>query len=57
MKVKESEKLEVKKLWNMKETVTPVIVRNLGAISKNLEKGIKELEIRPRIQFVQNTAL
>ena len=61
--VKESKKLnkyldlarELKKLWNMEVTVTSVIV---GTISKNQEKkSLDELEIRGRIETIQNTSL
>ena len=52
MKVKENEKLdkyldlarELKKLWNKKVTVIPIIVRVIETVSKNQEKRLDKLE-------------
>ena len=52
VKIKESEKRDkyldlarqLKKLWNMKVMVIPVVIGVLGMISKGLVKGLKELE-------------
>ena len=57
MKVKESEKTnkyldlvrELKKLWNIKVTVIPIVVGTLGIIPKGLEKRLGELEISGKI--------
>ena len=45
---------ELKKLWNMKVKVIPIVV---GTVPKGLEKGLESLEIRGRIDTIQNTAL
>ena len=45
---------ELKKLWNMKVKVIPIVVGAHGTVPKGLEKG---LEIRGRIETIQNTAL
>ena len=44
-----------KKLWNMKVTVIPIVVRDLGTVLKNLKRRQGELEIR-RIAAMQITA-
>ena len=57
MKLKESEKIknylnfdrELKKLWNIKVKVIPVIVGVLGTVHKSLGKRLEELEISGRI--------
>ena len=36
---------ELKKFWNMKATVIPVIIGALGAIPKKLKKGLQDLRI------------
>ena len=62
VKLKENEKMdkyldlarELKKLWNMK---VKVIVGALGTVPKGLERGLENLEIRGRIDTIQNTAL
>ena len=43
---------ELKKVWNMKVTVIPVVVRDLGMVPKGLEKRLGELEIRGRIETI-----
>ena len=65
VKLKENEKIdkyldldrELKKLWNMKVKVIPTVVGALGTVPKGLEKGLESLEIRGRIETIQNTAL
>ena len=54
IKLKESEKKdkypdlarELKKLWNMKVTVIPIIIGALGTVTKGILKGMGDLEIR-----------
>ena len=65
VKLKENEKIdkyldlarELKKLWNMKVKVIPIVVGALGTVPKGLERGLENLEIRGRIDTIQNTAL
>ena len=64
LKIKESEILEkyldlvreLKKLWNMKVTVRPIVVCALGMVPKDLKKRLGELDIRGRIDTIQTTA-
>ena len=44
------------KLWNMRVTVKPIVISALGTVVKGLEMGLKELEIRGRIETNQTTA-
>ena len=37
---------ELKKLWNMKVTVIPVVIGALGIVIKGLVNGLVDLEIR-----------
>ena len=48
---------EHKELWHMKVTVIPVVVGTLGAIPKELLKGLKDLETRGQVETSQTTAL
>ena len=65
VKLKESEKKdnyldlarELKKLCDMKVTVTPIVVGVLGTVTKGLVKGLKDLEIRRWVETIQTTAL
>ena len=41
----------------MKVKVIPIVVGALGTVQKSLEKRLKNLEIRGRIETIQNTAL
>ena len=53
VKLKESEKKdkyldlfkELKKLWNIKETIIPIVIGALGAVTKELVQGLEDLEI------------
>ena len=57
IKLKESEKkdtfldfaTELKKLWNMKLTIIPIVIDSLGTVKKVLLKGLKELEVGGRM--------
>ena len=62
IKLKESEKKdkyldlarELKKLWNMKLTIIPIVTGSFGTVSKGLLKGLEELadEWRPsKLQY------
>ena len=37
---------ELKKLWNMKMTIIPIVIGSFGTVTKGLLKGLKDLEIR-----------
>ena len=54
VKLKESKKKnkyfdlarELKKLWNMKLTVIPIVIGALGIVTKGLVQGLEDLEIK-----------
>ena len=65
MKLKECEKKdkyldlarELKKLWNMKVTIIPVVIGAFGTITRRLLKGLEDLEFGGRVETIQTTAL
>ena len=65
VKLKENEKMgkyldlarELKKLWNMRVKVIPIVVGALGTVPINLEKRLEDQQIRGRIETIQTTAL
>ena len=48
---------ELKKLWNMKVTIVPIVIGALGTITKGLLKGLEDLEMGGRVETIQTTAL
>ena len=48
---------ELKKLWNMKVTIVPIVIGALGTIAKGLLKGQEDFEIGGRVETIQTTAL
>ena len=43
---------ELKKLWNMKVTIVPIVIGALGSITKELLKGLQELEVGGRVEAI-----
>ena len=48
---------ELKKLWNMKVTIVPIMIGAFGTITKGLLKGLEDLEVGGRVETIQLTAL
>ena len=48
---------ELKKLQNMKVTVIPIVIGELGIVTKELIKELEDVEIRGRGESIQTTAL
>ena len=48
---------ELKKLWNMKVTIVPIVIGALGTITKELLKVLEDLEVGGRVETIQTTAL
>ena len=48
---------ELKKLWNMKVTIIPIMNGAFGTTTKGLLKVLEDLEIRGRVETIQNTTL
>ena len=65
VKLKENEKKdkyldlarELKKLWNMKVTIIPIVISALDTVTEGLLKGLEDLEIRGRVETIQITTL
>ena len=65
VKLKESEKKdkyldlarELKKIWNMKVMVIPIVISALGTNTNGLIKGLEELELRGQVETIQMTVL
>ena len=63
--LKESEKKDkyldlakkLKKLWNMKVTVIPIVIGALGTLTKGFVQGLEDLEIIGRVETIQTTAI
>ena len=47
----------IKKLWNMKVTIIPVVIGALGSVTKGLVQRLEDLEMTGRMETVQTTAL
>ena len=48
---------ELKKLWNMKVMIVPIVIGALGTITKGYLKGPEDLEVGGRVVTIQTTAL
>ena len=65
VKLKESEKKdkyidlarELKKLWNIKVAIIPIVIGALGTITKGLIQGLEGLQITGREETIQTNAL
>ena len=48
---------ELKRLWNMRVKVIPIVVIYFRMVPKDSEKRLDELEIRGKLEIIQTTAL
>ena len=48
---------ELKKLWNRKLTIVPIVIGAFGTITKRLLKGLEDLEVGGRVETIQMTVL
>ena len=48
---------ELKKLWNMKVTIIPIVIGAFGTVTKGLLKGLEGLAVGGRVDTIQTTAL
>ena len=48
---------ELRKLWNMKVTVVPLVIGALRTVPKGLERGLEELKIGGRIETIQTATV
>ena len=47
----------LKKLWNMKVTIIPIVIGVFGTVTRGLLKGLEDLEVGGRVETIQTTAL
>ena len=60
IKLKESKKKDkyldlarkLKKLWNMKVSIIPIVIDVFGTVMKGLLKRVEDLEIRGRVETI-----
>ena len=65
IKLKEGEKKdkyfnlarELKKIWNTKVTIMPIVIGAFGTVTKGLLKGLEDLEVGGWVETIQTTAL
>ena len=48
---------KLKKLWNMRVTIVPIVIGAFGTVIKGLSKGLEDLEVGGREETIQTTAL
>ena len=48
---------ELKKRWNMKGTIRPIVIDAFGTVTKRLVKGLEDLKVGGRVETIQTTAL
>ena len=48
---------KLKKLWNMKVTIVPIVIGAFGAITKEFLKGLDDSEDGGRVETIETTAL
>ena len=48
---------ELKKLWNMKVTLLPIVNGSLGRVTKGLVQGLEDLDKKGQVKNIQTTAL
>ena len=49
--------LGIENLWNMKVTIIPIVIGALRTVTKWLLKGLEELVVGRRVEFIKNTEL
>ena len=48
---------ELKKLWNIKVTIIPIVICVFDTVTKGFLKGLEDLEIKERVEIIQTTTL
>ena len=48
---------ELKKRWNKRVTVIPIVIGALGTVTKELVKGLEDMEIKGQVDNIQSRAL
>ena len=48
---------ELKKLWNMKVTIIPIVIGAFGTVTKGLLKRLEDMKVGGRVKTIQTTVL
>ena len=48
---------ELKKLWNMKVSIVPIVIGAFATVTEGLLKGLEDLEVCGLVETIQTTAL
>ena len=48
---------ELKKKWNMKVTIIPIVIDTFGTLTKGLLKRMEDSEVGGGVETIQNTSL
>ena len=48
---------ELKKLWNKKITIIPIVIGDFGTVTKGLLKGLENLEMRGWVETIKTNTL
>ena len=48
---------ELKKLWNLKVSIVPIVIGDFGTITEGLLKSLEDLEVGRGVETIQMTAL
>ena len=48
---------ELKKIWNMKVTIIPIVIRAFGTVTKGLLKSLGDSEVGRWVDIIQTPAL
>ena len=48
---------DLKKLWNIKVTIIPIVICAFGTVTKGLLKGLEDLEVGSRVEIIPTTGL
>ena len=48
---------DLKKLWNMKVTIVPIVIGAFSTVTEGLLKGLEDFEVGGRVETIQTTAL
>ena len=43
---------ELKKLWNMKVTIIPIMIGTFGTVTKELLKGLEDMEAGGQVEII-----
>ena len=52
-----SKSRELKKIWNIKVTIIPIVIGAFFTVTKGLLKGLEDLEVGGRVETIQTKVL